>query len=695
MPIKKLFSALVLSFSVLAVVSGGHFLEFFKHQNQQLSHFLYRERALNPDILIVAVDDKTLAETSKGGLGNLGEWNAKTYSQTFARIIEGEPSSILVDILFDTPSSSLQRRDIAEILKEHTGVEDFTLQILSFLNENHPFDQVLADTFATFDRLYLIKAGFGEGAITETPQGEALSFQGSIEPMDLYKDLTLQGFANVSTSENSQNTSTIYAIPAYFEVNGVVEPHIDLKVAFEHLGKDVKVPTEEAQMLVNYGAPSYSYPMVSFSDVYYGKVNPDIFKGKIVLVGHTSYILQDRAFTPIDQKVPMPGVEIHANAISTILEGRFLSHQNGLGFVLFVGVLVLTSTLAFLLLPIWGAGLVFLLEIFLFPFYAEWRFMHGLILDLIWPMAGLLLCLLSALAYRYQTEFKEKRKLKQAFGHYVSDELVAEIGAHPEMLELGGKRQVLSILFLDIVNFTTVSESMSPQEVVGLVNTYFGALAKVILEFGGMVDKFEGDAIMALFGAPLPKENHAELACRAALTLQELVKALNVQTGKNLSIRVGVATGEAILGNMGSEERFDYTAMGDIVNTASRLEGGNKFYGTKILVHEATKAAASDFFAFRRIDSVRFKGKKEAVTVYELLGEPQGIALEFKDLLNRWEEALNFYREGKWEEAENLLHFVLEKVPQDGPAQAYLERIATLKKTPIQDWDGAWTFGEK
>ena len=212
--------------------------------------------------------------------------------------------------------------------------------------------------------------------------------------------------------------------------------------------------------------------------------------------------------------------------------------------------------------------------------------------------------ILAVIAYRNFTEFAEKRKLRNAFAHYVSKDLIENVISNPDALKLGGDRREISVLFLDIENFTTLSESGEPEKVVEIINNYFDALSNLIMEEGGTVDKFEGDAIMALFGAPISYPDHAVKACAAALKIREKMAELNTQYGCNLNVRVGVGTGDAIVGNMGSRERFDYTAMGDTVNTASRLAGINKFYKTRILVMHKTWSAAGGAFFFREVDTI-------------------------------------------------------------------------------------------
>jgi adenylate cyclase len=500
--------------------------------------------------------------------------------------------------------------------------------------------------------------------------------------IDLLADSTKSAFASVIDNEEGENSSIIFAIPTKFSFNGVEEDQVDLQLVQEYLGTPVDVPTEKGEMLINYAAPAYSYPMVSFSDVYYGRVDPSVFDGKIVLIGATAAILQDRHFTPIDQDTPMPGIEIHANAIQTMLDGAYLEYQSTAGFIVMVGLIVLVSTFVFLFAPVLVAAGFLVLEMVAFPFYAQWSFNHGTIPDLIWPVFAMGLSYLAVLVYRNVTEFAEKRKLKTAFSRYVSPELAEEITEKPDMLKLGGERKNITALFLDIENFTNLSEGLEPQEVVRVINVYFDALAKVIMGHGGSVDKYEGDAIMALFGAPVPSLDHAVKACFAAMAIQARMKELNEQMGYKLNIRIGLASGDAIVGNMGSSQRFDYTAMGDTVNTASRLEGANKFYKTGILVNPGTFEAAESQIFFRKIDTVCLKGKDNAIAIYQVLGTQEGATPEGKAVVAEWQNALDDYKAANWDDAEKKIRSVLTKMPEDGPAKTFLSRVAELKLLP-------------
>lgn len=664
-------------------------------QGQDLSAYLYHEREVSDEIIIVAIDEKSMLNPEQGGLNGFGSWQKTYYGDVLNNIEAGDPSSVFFDVLFTTESNGIKGDEIASIAQESTDSMNFAETILSYGKYPHPYDLYFAEALDKYENVYLIKSATGESSFDT--ESDAFIYSSEIKPLDLYSDVANLAYYNVAVSDETQNLSSIFAIPVRISVDGMVEEHADLQLVREHLGSDadLDIPTEEGQMLINYAGDSYSYPMVSFADVYYGQVDPSMFEGKIVLIGATAAILQDREYTPIDQNSPMPGIEIHANAIQTILDGEYLEYQSTVGFLGLVGVITLASVAVFLFAPVvLGSGFL-ILELVMFPFFAQWSFNRGVIVDLIWPVFAMVVAYLAVLAYRNFTEFAEKRKLKTAFSRYVSPELAEEITEKPDMLKLGGERRNITALFLDIENFTNLSEGLEPQEVVRVINVYFDALAQVIMAHGGSVDKYEGDAIMALFGAPVPSTDHGVKACHAALAIQARMAELNEQMGYHLNIRVGLATGDAIVGNMGSSQRFDYTAMGDIVNTASRLEGANKFYKTGILVNPGTFEAAQSEIFFRKIDLVCLKGKDNAIAVYEVMGSQEGASEEGKALVAEWHGALEDYKAANWEAAEKKVKSVLTKLPEDGPARTFLARIAELKMLPHEGWDGVWRFESK
>ncbi len=696
MKLNKIFAGIAIVVVLALVSTMLHAIGLLGNLQQSLSNYLYDEREVSGEVVVVGIDEATLADVDEGGMGGFGDWSRLYFGKVVSEIADAGAAVVMLDILFTEKARGISADAVIEMMDETGNLSDIGLSTLLYLEDPHPDDAALAEMFGLHDNIYLIK---GAAGVTGLENGY-LNFTDAVEPIEILDEVVKTGYANLGADESSSNTSTIYGIPAIEVVGGVQEEHIDLKLVREYLDlEDVEafgdMPIQNGQMLINYAKGTRDWETVSFVDVYRGAVPAETFDGKIVLIGATTALLQDIYYTPIDQVTPMPGVEIHANAVQTILDGAYLQHQSTAGFLGLVVVMVALASGVALYAPVLAGVGVLVVEIVWFPMYANLSFGRGVIPDLIWPVFAVVAAYLAAMGYRNFTEFAEKRKLKSAFGHYVSPELVAQISANPDQLKLGGERRNISVMFLDIENFTSLSESLEAAEVVGIINTYFDALTGVIMQHGGTVDKFEGDAIMALFGAPVASADHGLAACKTALAIRAKIGELNKQTGQKLGIRIGIATGDAIVGNMGSAKRFDYTAMGDTVNVAARLEGGNKFYGTRVLVNDHAMAAAQEELSFRRIDRVRLKGKEEAINIFEVMGPRDAVSNEGVVILATWHEALEYYRNQQWVEVETRMRKVLKAIPTDGPAKAYLARIDWLKKNPMKAWDGTWGFDQK
>jgi adenylate cyclase len=269
----------------------------------------------------------------------------------------------------------------------------------------------------------------------------------------------------------------------------------------------------------------------------------------------------------------------------------------------------------------------------------------------------------------------------------------------PSKLKLGGDKKDLSVLFSDIRGFTTISEKLTPEELVHLLNEYLTAMTNVVFKYDGLLDKYMGDAIMAVFGAPLDQPDHPIRACRTALDMMEELKKLQEKwAGEGrpvLDIGVGINTGDMVVGNMGSEMRFDYTVMGDSVNLGSRLEGINKEYGTNIIISEYTYEAVKDVFFCREMDSVRVKGKKRPVRIYELIGEKKDVET-WGEAIRFFEDGLSKYKQGLWDKAIESFQKVLALRPSDASSRLYIERCQALKENPPEGpWDGVFTMTKK
>jgi adenylate cyclase len=302
--------------------------------------------------------------------------------------------------------------------------------------------------------------------------------------------------------------------------------------------------------------------------------------------------------------------------------------------------------------------------------------------------------LIGALALNYATEGKQKRFIKGAFKQYLSPLVIEELVQHPERLKLGGELRELSIFFSDIRGFTSISEHLNPQELTALLNNYLTAMTDIIYSHGGTVDKYEGDAIIAFWNAPLTQKDHAQLAVHTALECQAKLTELNPgykeQIGSELYQRIGLNSGPVVVGNMGSRQRFNYTFLGDAGNLAARLEGINKQFGTSLLISSHTRDQLDDRIAVREIARVQVVGRKEPVRVFEPL--LPAFAAEYQQMLDTFARGLAKYYEGALAEALDAFASIES---QDAPAAAYVRRCKTLLAAPPAEWSGVWVMTEK
>ena len=463
----------------------------------------------------------------------------------------------------------------------------------------------------------------------------------------------------------------------------------------------LRIPTdEEGRLLINYLGPASTFPHYSVSDILANRIPAEKIKGKIVLVGATATGVYDMRNTPFSSVYP--GVEIHATVIDNILHQNFLVHSGWIKFIdlfiiLFVGLLV------GIFLPRLKAvsGMAFSLVLLVaFILINRYIYVHlNIWMNVVYPALTIATAYLGITVYRYVTEEREKKKIRGAFQYYLTASVVNEILKDPNKLKLGGDKKNLSVLFSDIRGFTTISEKLSPEKLVQLLNEYLTAMTNIVFKYDGLLDKYIGDAVMAVFGAPLDQPDHARRSCLTAIEMMSELKRLQGKWEKEgwppINIGIGINTGDMVVGNMGSEMRFDYTVMGDSVNLASRLEGTNKEYGTNIIISEFTHDVIKDDFFCRELDAVRVKGKKRPVRIFELLGEMKDKA-QWQEFTAFFEKGLTAYRESRWDDALAAFHGVLALRPDDYPAGLYIERTEALRENPPEeDWDGVCTMTKK
>ncbi|MGM0508814.1 MAG: CHASE2 domain-containing protein [Fusobacteriota bacterium] len=468
-------------------------------------------------------------------------------------------------------------------------------------------------------------------------------------------------------------------------------------------GLKLEIPIDKnGVQLLNFYGKGHTFEYISYYDILEDKVDKDKIKNKIVLVGYTDTAkgLYDSRPTPYDGNIP--GVEIHATAIQNLIDQKYLRRITiGINIIILTifGILLtlILSTKRFSFV-ITNILVVFLILIYMI--FSQILFNYGIWIPVFYPIITYFGMYLILTVINYFGEELEKKKIKDAFNHYTNPKLIDELLKNPDKLKLGGERKEMTAFFSDIQGFTSISEKMDPTELVEFLNRYLSKMTDIILDNDGMVDKYEGDAIMAIFGAPLDLKDHALKCCYSALEYQKKLSKLRKIWKKEglpeILVRIGINTGDMLVGNMGSENRFDYTAMGDEVNLASRLEGANKFYGTYIMISENTYEKVKDSVEVRELDIIRVKGKEKPVKVYELLSKKGELNSLDKKMLVYYKLGLKEYRNKNWDEAINNFKKGLEIKKGDSVLNLYINRCETFKKEPPdKDWDGVYTFTTK
>ncbi|OLB71537.1 MAG: hypothetical protein AUH96_05105, partial [Nitrospirae bacterium 13_2_20CM_2_61_4] len=384
-------------------------------------------------------------------------------------------------------------------------------------------------------------------------------------------------------------------------------------------------------------------------------LDPALFKDKIVFIAGTAAGIYDLRATPVD--AASPGVLIHMTALDNILRGQFMQPAPYWSFLVTMVVLCLATAWSFMLLnnQVLKFTVVAGLALAYYGLAVHAFKSHGLWLELAFPEAAVAVTFAMAASVEYLTEGRQRRQLRAAFDKYMAPEVVDEIMRHPE-IKLGGEKKELTVLFSDIAGFTTISERLSPEQLVALLNEYLSVMTDIIRRHRGNVNKYLGDGIMAIFGAPLSEPMHAALACYAALDSQEALVTLRAEWKSRelpeIAARIGINTGDLVVGNMGSQTRLEYTVMGDSVNLASRLEGASKFYDTLILIGPRTYELAQSNVEAREVDLLRVKGKFEPVVVYELLARKGQLGPVKQQVLEVYAHGLHSYKTRAFDSAQ-------------------------------------------
>ncbi|MBL8914385.1 MAG: adenylate/guanylate cyclase domain-containing protein [Archangium sp.] len=675
-------------------------------------------RSPDSSIVLVVFDDATVEQSA------LFERRAG-WAQTIDAIAAMNPRVIGVDAVFDVPErllgAELQTR-VAEWKAQHEPVDAKTEALLQQIASELDGDQTLAASIQRAGNVVLILSESTAASNVEHAQLGKARF-GQSTPSDQLvplKNITAsqpeivaaaRGLGLAVVREDATRTvraqrlargdeSAIYmpfVVPLVAAARGVnrgqlayLGPTQEVRIG------ELVVPLTNDSVWIDFPGPARSFPTYPVIDLVEGRVPKDALEGKVVLLGVTRFGY-DAVRTPY---AIVPGVEVQASIADNVLSGRHLNRvEKSTELLLLVGIAVLISLLfvarlrPVLQISLGATALLAWLTVTYVVFVKQLLWLGA-----VTPSISIVLSLFVGLAVSYATESAQRRQLKKAFGHYVGEDVLDELVQHPEKLSLGGEKRELTVFFSDIRDFTTLSEKLSPVELVAFLNTYLSPMTRAVLRQGGLLDKYIGDAVMAVFGAPVPRADHAEQALRCVARMHEELAVLNAGALKKFGIEVaigcGVNTGDMVVGNMGSEERFDYTVAGDAVNLSSRLEGLSKVYGVYCLVGDGTRKKAGEAFTFRELDLVQVKGKNEAIAVHELLSV-EGAVLSKRAELEAWNAGLAAFRAGKLPEARAAFGKFVAANPGDLAVKRYLERLAELPEHAPADFSAVSAFKTK
>ncbi|MBD3399146.1 MAG: CHASE2 domain-containing protein [Candidatus Coatesbacteria bacterium] len=708
-----------------------------------------------PGISIITIDDYSLLPPEEYGLGRYQDWTREYYAQVLELLEHAEPAAVVFDMHFFEPAGNPDYPRISRTVLEEAGAAavdeagvaenaDGLERVRRWL-ELHDEDEVFARALEETGNVALGLAGVD---FAHTEQLRELEGHPYVDyaldiPREQHRHLYHYAGFHPPITELTEavrllghtmmhpHDEIIWRVPMIISAAGprpgetLCFPSLSLaalalakdvprdQITFDpdvgvQLGDELTVPTTpQGELLLNYIGPSgqgaeSTFNYYSFTDIHYLSQRDDMpweekvqqawdnFHNQVVIIGGTAGSLFDFISSPYSNA--HPGVEIHATAIHNMLSGAYLKRLDPLwSLAIFIG-LTLAVGFAVAYLRWWLAVPLFLLlfggyVIAAFHFFAE----ADLWLEIVRPGTGMLIGMLSVIGFNYVVEQRAKRKIKETFSHYVSPAVVEQMVDNPDMVRLGGEKRELSVIFTDVKGFTTISEQMEPGPLVELMNDYLTPMAELVFANNGTVDKFIGDAVMGIFGAPNPLKHHADAACHTALEMLDKLEELNEGWSDRdlprLSMRIGVNSGPMVVGNMGSHNRFDYTVMGDNVNLGARLEPLNKFFNTSVIISEFTHRRLIDDFYVRKLGSFRVKGKNEPVICYELLGlgRPAGREAE---LLERFTAALAHWENAEFKQAFEAFKQLTADFPEDGPSKSYLVQTRSLYANPPgDDWE--------
>jgi adenylate cyclase len=707
--LKKILTATAVAVSVFLIILAIHYSRILIiAELKSLDHRFQRyadPASAGKDLVLVAIDESSLETFGRW------PWPRDRHGFMVHYLKQAGARAIVFDVLFLEPDEAAEEFDAM-----------FAEQIRAAGNVFLPF-LFLAEPVSSLPQALLAKATIPVTVVEAKDPLTKNDDQHAKFPIpSLTEGAARIGYINLSSDSDGvtrriplliRNDDSPFAFTHLVSAvaTGLLKTEgAQLTSRYLTLGSAIIPVTSHGNMVIDWHGPlKGTYPVYpagavlkAFTEMQQGvspSLDPALFKDKIVFIAGTAAGTYDLRVTPMSPYTP--GVLIHMTALDNILRGRYMQAAPFWVFVATTLALCLLTAWAFMLISnqVLKFGAIIALAAGYYGLVVHAFTAHGLWVELALPEGALAATFALAATVEYLTEGRQRRQLRAAFDKYMAPEVVDEIMRHPD-IKLGGEKKEVTLLFSDIAGFTTVSEQLSPEALVELLNEYLSAMTDIIRRHRGNVNKYLGDGIMALFGAPLGEPTHATLACYAALDSQEALARLRAdwkaRGHKELHARIGINTGASVVGNMGSQARMEYTVMGDSVNLASRLEGANKYYDTLILLGPHTYELAAPDIEAREVDLLRVKGKHEPVVVYELLARKGALDAGKQEVVAIYLRGLTSYKARDFERASRDFEAALKLDPLDGPSKVYVKRSQEfLVHPPPPDWDGVYELRSK
>jgi adenylate cyclase len=610
----------------------------------------------------------------------------------------------------------LTRTDLATIVTRLHGMGASVIGVDMLLDYNNAYneDPILEEALRNTGNVVLV-------SIAEF-NGDDLSNE--VPPIERFASLTTLGYSNVS-SYSSVGESIVKLDVNADAASKDVWP-FSIQVVANYIGQPAELDIRSLQFgdteglvldadygfYIDYpsmptlgGVPMAIHESAGISAMDILTLDPDeltdlsfLVRDKIVLFGETSDFALDSYQTPVGN---LYGIEIIASQVNTLLKQGPVGDASPLANTFLSLILMLAIILsAGLIRPVARySAFVTLFLVFSIAVTQSYT-VSGIVFSFSYPLIAAFLSFFAINFRHYLLEIANKKRVKRTFGHFLSPAVIAELEKDPDKVKLGGEERVMTALFSDLAGFSTFSEKLTPAQLVDFLNEYLSAMSHIIIKELGTIDKYEGDAIICFWGAPATQEDHARLACTAAVEMIEKLDQLRVeflaQGLPELHVRIGVNSGKMIVGNMGSKQRMDYTIMGDSVNLASRIEGVSKLYGTTILITQDTLDLIGDEFMVREIDTVRVMGRSTPTTLFELICRADRVSATLQQTVDTYSEGLALYKNQQFSDAASVFTKCIELDSTDKPAYALLEKCQNFCETPPDpDWDGVSNLDSK